>query len=147
MSSCSSSPLRTLAYVSVAARELTDSELLQLVYGAQRFNYSVSVTGLLIFDHEGFLQTIEGSPTAVDEVFARIRKDTLHKDITVFVDESIEKRLYPDWAMLNSMEHASGPLRSMVQYAMDSSAAQLTAGQIEAARLTLDRISRRHAAI
>ena len=111
--------LRTLAYISTATRELSQDELLRVGYGAQRFNETVGVTGLLVFDSRQFAQVIEGSSEAITEVFARIEKDDLHREIRVFVDEPVHRRIYTDWAMLTSIEHGSGPVRIILQFALE----------------------------
>ncbi len=134
------SHLQTLAYVSTASHEPSESDLLGLAYGAQRFNESAGVTGLLIFDRGEFLQVIEGPESAIAEVFERIAKDSLHHDIRVFVSEPIETRFYPDWAMLNSVEHSAASLKVILQFALDNRTAATTLGQIEAAHRILSRI-------
>ena len=37
--------------------------------------------------------------TLVDDVMSRVADDRRHTDIVVFVDELIEQRQFPDWAM------------------------------------------------
>ncbi len=134
--------LQTLAYRSIPTNDFSgNSDILSLVINAQRFNAEVAVTGLLIFDSKGFLQTIEGPAEAVTQVFARIQSNSLHRDVHVFVNEPIAERLYPDWSMLNTAEHASDTLKFILQYALETRASTLTAGQIEAARLSVERLS------
>lgn len=137
-----SEQLRSLAYASTVSGPVSENDLLRLVASAQRFNASVSVTGLLIYDDQGFLQTIEGPHSAVSQVFERIEADRTHMDIKVFVDEAIMSRLYPDWAMLNAHEHSAKTIQSMVQYALDFRLNDLATGQIEAATQALQRLSR-----
>jgi hypothetical protein len=133
--------LRCLAYISTATDAVTEGDLLRLVASAQRFNASVSVSGLLIYGDQGFLQTIEGPNDAITQVFNRIVTDPAHKDIRVFVDERITRRLYPDWAMLIVTDAMALTLKSMMQYALDLRPCPLSTGQIEAATQSLQRLS------
>ena len=132
--------LRTLAYVSSATRQLGEEDLLCLAYAAQRFNTSVGVTGLLVFNCGEFAQVIEGSYDAVAEVFARIQKDDLHHEIRVFVDERVHRKLYSDWAMLTSTVDSTNALKAILQFALEKREGDVTTGQIDAARELLNRL-------
>ncbi len=133
--------LRTLAYTSTQAKTLSEGKIRRLVDGAQRYNAAIKVTGLLIVDHTGFLQTIEGESPAIDDVFARIQSDPTHHDIRIFVDEPITHRVYPDWSMFNTMDSSLDTIRVVLQYASENHLSRMTTGQIAAVRESLERIS------
>ena len=112
-----------------------------LLTRAQRFNAAVHVTGLLILaKHDKFVQTIEGTVSAVSTVYERIVQDNSHKNIDVFVDESIQNRVYPDWAMLGDRDNAAPTLVTFLRYALLRQPSPFTAGQIKALSKTLEYI-------
>ena len=112
-----------------------------MAYRAQRFNTSVGVTRLLVFDRGQFAQVIEGAHESVDKVVARIRDDALHRGIQIFIDEPIESLLFPNGSMLNSIGRSIGSLKIFLQFALDKGAADMAPGQIEATRHILDRLT------
>jgi hypothetical protein len=133
--------LRTLAYVSTPTRNPSEGDIRQIVDGAHRFNASVGVTGLLIVNDLGFLQTLEGTSPAIDDVFARIQRNPLHTDIRVFVDEPIAQRIYPDWSMFNTLDNSLDAIRVVLQYASENHLSLMTAGQIAAVKKSLERVT------
>ena len=57
------------------------------------------ITGLLCFNHQYFLQCLEGEEEIVEDTFARIKKDERHQKIQVVCKEPINSRDFENWEM------------------------------------------------
>ena len=61
---------------------------------ARERNRSVGITGMLLCDGGRFLQTIEGPPDAIDQVWQSIRRDPRHGDIEILSQHIVPARLF-----------------------------------------------------
>jgi hypothetical protein len=73
--------------------------LKQILSSAIRSNSERGLTGGLIFNRRFFAQVLEGEHAAVMQTFARIYKDTRHKDVVVVSTKAISERLFGAWSM------------------------------------------------
>ena len=91
-------------------------KLMQLVYCSQPFGYSLEIlsailiasrannrkrdiTGALICRSDIFLQLLEGPEQQVKSTYAAIQNDDRHVNNCHLFDQSINKRIFPAWAM------------------------------------------------
>jgi Sensors of blue-light using FAD len=102
--------LRTIEYVSSTTQAYNDVDLRKLLDRALHFNVDAGVTGLLLFEDGVFVQTFEGLDQDVQRVFDRIRNDSSHRIMRVFADDSIERRVFPDWAMMANFIAPNAPI-------------------------------------
>lgn len=72
-------PTKLVIYISRPAPGLTADDVRALMLEACGFNVMNGVKGLLAYDPRGFLQAIEGTAEAIDDVMARITRDTRHR--------------------------------------------------------------------
>ena len=91
--------LASLAYVSLSRIPAFAPEMLDLARTALVRNPALGVTGALYFDGVQFYQVIEGSPAAVEALFARIRQDPRHNGMQTLWDGPITRRRFGSWAM------------------------------------------------
>lgn len=68
---------------------------------ARRNNLRDSITGALICRHDLYLQLIEGPSAAIDSTYAKIARDDRHSDINLLVADTVDRRMFPEWAMLD----------------------------------------------
>ena len=73
--------LAALAYVSSAAKLMSESELEALAVSARTENHRHQVTGVLLYDNGSFFQYLEGAPSAVVHVYERIKASRQHHGI------------------------------------------------------------------
>ena len=66
---------------------------------ARAHNTACGITGILCYGNGGFLQAIEGSRTAVNELYGHIVKDPRHKDVALVYFEEIAERRFGGWTM------------------------------------------------
>ena len=91
-------------------------KLIQLVYCSQPFGYSLEIlssiliasrannrkrdiTGALICRSDIFLQLLEGPEQQVKSTYAAIQNDDRHINIYHLLEQNVDKRLFPAWAM------------------------------------------------
>lgn len=82
-------PSRICVYVSRAAPGLTIDDVRALIFEARGFNAINGITGLLTYDRRGFVQAIEGTVDAIDELMETIARDTRHRDMDVILDTPV----------------------------------------------------------
>jgi hypothetical protein len=72
----------------------------QVILGASQIrNRRLDVTGMLAQSDDHFAQVLEGRREAVDEVMARISRDSRHAAVRILLEESITRRQFAHWAM------------------------------------------------
>lgn len=91
--------LKSLTYTSLARLDLNADDLEAIHRGAREGNALDGITGLLIFNGTHFLQIVEGSPEAIDDLVERLRRDPRHSGFEVRDQQIVEERSFPDWSM------------------------------------------------
>jgi hypothetical protein len=89
----------SLTYLSTATVPYSDDELSALLASTRERNHAAGLTGMLLYAGGHFIQTLEGTEDAVDETFARIQRDTRHRNLYIALREEIPDRAFPDWSM------------------------------------------------
>lgn len=95
-----SSELVELTYVSQPAEEMSSLGLMRLLYHSYLRNHALGITGVLIFEDQKFGQVIEGSASAIDGLWDKIKKDERHKDVKLVSRKAIEHRSFLKWTMI-----------------------------------------------
>ena len=91
--------LKSLTYTSYAALDFDAGQLEDIHRVARDLNALDGISGLLVFNGTRFLQVIEGSEAAVNDLVERLRRDPRHTGFEVRDERSIERRSFPDWSM------------------------------------------------
>ena len=91
--------LKILIYTSWARPGIRPDEVDSILSSARINNPLEGITGVLIFNGDSFMQILEGSESAVDELTARLRIDPRHSDMAIRDERVIEARTFPDWSM------------------------------------------------
>lgn len=91
--------LKTLTYTSRARLDLGEDELRDIHEAARHLNALDGITGLLLFDGTRFLQIVEGSEAAIDDLAERLRMDPRHSAFEVRDERFVETRSFADWSM------------------------------------------------
>jgi hypothetical protein len=84
--------------IAIAATE-RDWRIEELQKVAVTENRRRHLTGALIYDDCWFAQALEGEIQFVEEIFARIRRDTRHANINVLSNAVVPERLFGKWSM------------------------------------------------
>jgi len=88
-----------VVYVSEATASFTPDQLENLIDHSRKANYLVGITGCLIYQDQTFMQMIEGSRSQVEILIARIALDPRHRKVTIVLQGTAQRRVFPDWSM------------------------------------------------
>jgi len=89
-----------LTYKSTATATPRARDIDALAGRARARNRSLDVTGMLLFEDGCFLQTLEGPPQAVAQLWSSIQRDDRHDHIEVLSEHMAASRLFSDWDLL-----------------------------------------------
>ena len=89
----------SVTYTSLARLDLQGSDLEDIHLTAREQNAIDGITGLLVFNGTHFLQIVEGSEEAIDDLVERLRKDPRHTGFEVRDRRKVDTRSFPDWSM------------------------------------------------
>lgn len=94
--------MRALVYRSQQKHRFSQRELNELVAHAAAKNQRLGVTGYLCYRQGLFLQYLEGPAEALEDLMHVISQDPRHEvEMTVWIDEALDDRRFPDWSMRN----------------------------------------------
>ena len=91
--------LKTLTYTSRSRLDLSAQDLVEIQESARHLNALDGITGLLAYDGTRFLQIVEGSEEAIDDLVERLRGDARHSAIEIRDERFVEARSFPNWSM------------------------------------------------
>ena len=91
--------LKSLTYTSLARLDLDASDLEAIHRTARELNSLDGITGLLVFNGTHFLQIIEGTDQAINDLVERLRRDPRHGGFEIRDERRIEARSFPGWSM------------------------------------------------
>lgn len=91
--------LASLTYTSQATRVLEQGEIERILYGSQVNNSLDGITGFLMYNGRSFLQVLEGTPSALQDVMTRIKADPRHHELVITEQRPLAARIFPDWTM------------------------------------------------
>lgn len=74
-------------------------ELVGLLRRARAHNEAARLTGILLYRDQTFVQLLEGHRARVETLYASIRRDPRHADVTTVVTRDQLNRQFPDWSM------------------------------------------------
>lgn len=89
----------SLTYLSTATLPYTQEQLTELLAASRERNHADDLSGMLLYAGGHFIQTLEGPEENVDATFARIERDSRHRNIYIALREPIDERVFPDWSM------------------------------------------------
>lgn len=87
-----------LAYMSTSS-PWSRPDLLELLRAARAKNASLGITGVLLHRQGRFVQLLEGEADDVHALYATIRADDRHRDVTLIWDGRGDARWFADWWM------------------------------------------------
>ena len=97
--------MKHIVYVSQAAKSFSSDEFSGLMKHSRTRNSADEITGLLVYRYNddfkrgNFLQVLEGTEEALDDVWRRISGDPRHHTIIVLEEGESDARMFGDWSM------------------------------------------------
>ncbi len=86
-------------YVSGASRPMSNADLQDILTTSRRNNLRDGITGILMWADPMFLQIHEGEACLVENLVARIRRDSRHRHVMALSEQTTDQRLFSDWSM------------------------------------------------
>ena len=75
------------------------SAITSILAKSQANNERVGVTGALMFNSGCFAQVLEGSRSAIEDVFERIQQDDRHGEVSLLAFDPAPVRAFQNWSM------------------------------------------------
>jgi hypothetical protein len=93
--------LVSLLYASRTESEIDEALVNSILEQSRTYNLEHGITGILCAYSPGnvFLQLLEGSRTAVNQLYGNIVRDPRHTDVTVLHYSEIQERRFASWRM------------------------------------------------
>jgi len=88
-----------LCYTSNYTGTNINSDLENIVTTAKANNPKQSITGVLFYHNNTFIQVLEGEEKELDTLMENINKDPRHNNINILVKEEISKHYLSQWNM------------------------------------------------
>jgi len=95
--------MKCIAYISkvadLRAGAVLPKGMAEIFGHARRRNSENGITGVLSFKSGHYIQILEGDDAVVDAVYAKIKKDPRHTNVSTILDRAISKRFFSAWSM------------------------------------------------
>lgn len=91
--------IHRLIYTSVARPDLKLSDITSFLEVAQASNKRHGITGALVFANGQFLQQLEGTRSALTNIYGRIERDDRHSDLCLIDFRRFGTRMFEGWSM------------------------------------------------
>lgn len=91
--------LLELIYTSLTEAHNDTDNVQDILVSSERNNAAISVTGLLLFDGERYIQILEGKAEDVEGLFSTISNDPRHSNLELLHKGSIAGRSFETWRM------------------------------------------------
>lgn len=88
-----------LTYISRYNNDNPNGEVTRILAQAQQNNERNGITGALVFNHNYFLQSIEGARPVINELLRKLVKDERHNSLQVIECCEVEQRRWSKWSM------------------------------------------------
>jgi hypothetical protein len=82
-----------------------EAGLAEILRVARARNAALNVTGALVLYDDWFAQVLEGPEPTVTALYDKIQRDTRHDKVVVDQSQTVEDRLFGNWAMALVAEH------------------------------------------
>lgn len=95
-------PLEQLIYISESVAPVASAlQMSDILATARPNNRRDAITGALTAAAGRFIQIIEGPAASLDDLLARLRADTRHREVQIVARCPIDARDFPDWEMVS----------------------------------------------
>ncbi|MBP2279849.1 hypothetical protein H4W00_000662 [Psychrobacter sp. PL19] len=91
--------LVNMTYVSRANLDLSPKALGEILQQAQKNNTANGITGMLVFNNNYFLQTIEGPRAQINRLLYALILDQRHHDLQLLETRELKHREWSKWSM------------------------------------------------
>ena len=94
-----STDIGQLIYTSIASKSFTHDDLNRILHSSNINNPKHCITGALFFYNKSFIQYIEGSTEAINQLFQILIHDQRHESVEIRYYSETDIRLFSKWSM------------------------------------------------
>lgn len=87
------------AYLSSAARGVSEADVAQILRVSRRNNLAFGLTGMLMYHDGNFFQVLEGPADNVETCYAQLATDPRHHSLIRLITREEEGRAFGNWCM------------------------------------------------
>ncbi|MCW2525736.1 MAG: hypothetical protein JWM76_596 [Pseudonocardiales bacterium] len=91
--------MKRIIYCSQSTSDVSPDELVALLETSRRNNEQASLSGMLLYCSQSFLQVLEGDDAQLESTYARIRADDRHTNLRMLMNADVSAPMFPDWTM------------------------------------------------
>lgn len=91
--------LMSMTYVSRANPDVSAKDFNEILQQAQANNAANGITGMLTFNKDYFLQTVEGHRAQINRLLYALIADQRHHDLQVIETRELKHRKWAKWSM------------------------------------------------
>ncbi len=91
--------LVSMTYASRANPDVSAQDFNEILQQAQRNNAAHGITGMLVFNKNYFLQTIEGPRAQINRLLYGLVADQRHHDLQLIETHELKHREWANWSM------------------------------------------------
>ena len=91
-----------LIYYSSVGNIKSMADIQEILDKSQKNNAAKSISGMLYFDDNYFIQVLEGDRKLLSELMFKISKDERHTNIVIVNMTEISQRMFSKWSMMNA---------------------------------------------
>jgi Sensors of blue-light using FAD len=88
-----------LTYTSTPTIEFGIDDLIKLLIDVRDSNKAHHITGILIFNKDRFIQSLEGTEASVETLHENICRDGRHDNVRTLSRKTLDAREFPNWSM------------------------------------------------
>ncbi len=119
--------LHEILYSSAATSSMTSAQLSALAIQSSESNHEGGISGCLVYHKREFMQLLEGEQDEIENLLAKIIKDSRNTNLKVIWQGPIEQRAFASWGMaFVNLEEGTKPsgIQEMIEQGLNS--AQIT---------------------
>jgi hypothetical protein len=91
--------LSQLVYTSTRKSNCSEKEIENILEACKRNNPSLSITGVLLYSDNKFIQLVEGEFKVITTLYDKIKTDPRHEDTRMISLSPIKEKSFPSWHM------------------------------------------------
>jgi len=91
--------LYRIIYLSSGLKDLTSSDVKEILVKAKENNREKNITGVLLYLDKNFIQVLEGEKEDVIKLYQKISLDHRHKNVIKVIEGNIASRQFDRWDM------------------------------------------------
>ena len=88
-----------MTYISCYNNDNLNGEVTRILEQAQKNNERNGITGALVFNHNYFLQSIEGARPVINGLLRKLVQDERHHSLQIVECREVEQRQWNKWSM------------------------------------------------